>query len=269
MALSVPFLFSWAAQPGTWGPASLSAGFLYRILSSTRLIPNCSIGGLRAHSAGSWLSLPHLITDWLNFPCTELYNSSTHTFFLWASQIALIQLSHGQGYTLLIPRPDAPVIYTGAVPILTARPGRRSIYNTWIAIYIFMTLIILLYSLLNLLNKSVFFNLTYQMIFRVALHGVYLRPQLSLYLSVSLLLSISDLTWKKNLAREVGFVTIIIEWSKNQRKNSGYADESTTKIINETVISIIVGAPVSLLKNLEKGGVFFAFFNGYQPLHVI
>ena len=28
-----------------------------------------------------------------------------------------------------IPRPDAPVIYTGAFPILTARPGRRSIYN--------------------------------------------------------------------------------------------------------------------------------------------
>ena len=25
---------------------------------------------------------------------------------------------------------DAPVIYIGAFPILTARPGRRSIYNT-------------------------------------------------------------------------------------------------------------------------------------------
>ena len=29
-----------------------------------------------------------------------------------------------------IPRPDAPVIYTGVFPILTARPGRRSIYST-------------------------------------------------------------------------------------------------------------------------------------------
>ena len=29
-----------------------------------------------------------------------------------------------------IPRQDAPVIYTGAFPILTAQPGRRSIYNT-------------------------------------------------------------------------------------------------------------------------------------------
>ena len=31
-----------------------------------------------------------------------------------------------------IPRPDAPVIYAGAFPILTARCGRRSIYNTGI-----------------------------------------------------------------------------------------------------------------------------------------
>ena len=29
-----------------------------------------------------------------------------------------------------IPRTDGPVIYTGAFPVLTARPGRRSIYNS-------------------------------------------------------------------------------------------------------------------------------------------
>ena len=39
--------------------------------------------------------------NWLNFLCTALYNRSTPTFFLWASQIALIQPIHGQGYTLL------------------------------------------------------------------------------------------------------------------------------------------------------------------------
>ena len=33
-----------------------------------------------------------------------------------------------------IPRPDAPVIYTGAFPILTARLSRRSIYNTLLRI---------------------------------------------------------------------------------------------------------------------------------------
>ena len=66
------------AQSGAWGATLLGAGFLYRILS-----PN------------------HLISNWLNFLCTELYNSSTPTFFLWASQIALIQPVHGQGYILV------------------------------------------------------------------------------------------------------------------------------------------------------------------------
>ena len=49
---------------------------------------------------------------------TELYNSLTLIFFLWASQIALIQPVHGQSYNSDIPRPDVPVIYTGAFPIL-------------------------------------------------------------------------------------------------------------------------------------------------------
>ena len=44
--------------------------------------------------------------------------------------IALIQPIRGQGYNSDIPRPDAPIIYTGAFPILTARPGRGSIYNS-------------------------------------------------------------------------------------------------------------------------------------------
>ena len=69
---SVSFPFSWAAQPGAWWP-SLS---------------------------GCWFSLPHLISNWVNFLCTELYNSSMPTF-LWASQIALIQPVHGQGYNLI------------------------------------------------------------------------------------------------------------------------------------------------------------------------
>ena len=47
--------------------------------------------------------------------------------------IALMQPIHGQGYNSDIPRPDAPVIYIGAFPFLTAQPGRRSIYNTNIA----------------------------------------------------------------------------------------------------------------------------------------
>ena len=39
---SVSSLFSCIAQPGAWVPTLLSAGFLYRILSPTRLIPNSS-----------------------------------------------------------------------------------------------------------------------------------------------------------------------------------------------------------------------------------
>ena len=42
-----------------------------------------------------------LISNWLKFLCTELYNCSLSTFFLWASQIALIQPIHGQGYILI------------------------------------------------------------------------------------------------------------------------------------------------------------------------
>ena len=82
-------------------------------------------GFLRASSAGYWFSRPHLISNWLNFLCTELYHYSSPTLFLLASQIALIQRS---SLYPDIPQPDAPVIYTGAFPILTARPG--SICNT-------------------------------------------------------------------------------------------------------------------------------------------
>ena len=49
--------------------------------------------------------------------------------FLWSSLIAFIQPIHGQGYNSDIPQPDALVIYIGAFSILTAQPGRRSIYN--------------------------------------------------------------------------------------------------------------------------------------------
>ena len=89
---------------GTWGPSVSGCWFsLPHLISNC----NCSTGGLRAHSAECWLSLQHLVSltrlipNWLNFLCTEFYNSSTPTFFLWASQLALIQPVHGQGYILI------------------------------------------------------------------------------------------------------------------------------------------------------------------------
>ena len=83
-----------------WGPASL--GHILILASSHQLVwsPNCSIGGLRAPFAGCRHSLVWS-PNWLTSCLTELYNSSTTTFFLWASQITLIQPIHGQNYTLL------------------------------------------------------------------------------------------------------------------------------------------------------------------------
>ena len=125
----------------TGGPgAQLSAGCwlsLPHLISQFVWYQNCSIGGLRAPSAGCWLSLPYLVSDWSGLQTnwlpvfTELYNSSTPTLPRGRHNFALIQPVQGQGYDIpIIPRPDAPVIYIGAFPILTARTGRRSIYNT-------------------------------------------------------------------------------------------------------------------------------------------
>ena len=107
MAISVSFPFSWAALPGAWGLPLLGAGFLYRILSLTGLVSKL----IDFLSSPSYIIVPPP-------PSCGRHN------------LALIQPVHGHGYNILvIPRPDAPVIYIGAFPILTARPGRRSIYN--------------------------------------------------------------------------------------------------------------------------------------------
>ena len=60
IAISVSFLFSRAAHPDAREPSFvLGAGFLYHIFS-----PNSSIGSPEAPSAGCWLSLPQLVTNW-------------------------------------------------------------------------------------------------------------------------------------------------------------------------------------------------------------
>ena len=129
MAISVSLPLPCAAQPGSWGPASLGAGFLYRILSPTGLVSKLSIGGPEAPSAGCWLSLPQLsptglVTKLTDFLCSPSYIIVQRPLLLVGVTLALIQPIHGQGYNSDIPRPDAPVIYIGAFPILTARPGQ-------------------------------------------------------------------------------------------------------------------------------------------------
>ena len=103
----------------------LGAQPLWDMFSFQHLLSNCncSIGGLRAHSAECWLSLPHLVSNWLNFLCTELYNNLTSTLPVGVTNRTHSTRPRSRLYS------DAPVIYTGAFPILTARPGRRSTYN--------------------------------------------------------------------------------------------------------------------------------------------
>ena len=108
----------------------------------------CSTGGLGAHPLCDMFLIPAsslqlqllnrgskdklcwvlafsttFFSNWLNFLCTELYNSSTSTFFLWASQIALIQPVHGQGYILIFLDRMQAVIYTGAISYFDSPPG--------------------------------------------------------------------------------------------------------------------------------------------------
>ena len=100
-------IWSPTTQSWAWGLPLLGAGFLYRTLSPTGLVSK--------------------ITDFLSSPSYIIVQCP---LLVVGVTIALIQSIHGQGYNSDIPRPDAPVIYIGAFPILTARPGRRSIYNT-------------------------------------------------------------------------------------------------------------------------------------------
>ena len=62
---------------GSRGPLLLGGGFPYHILSSTRLISN-SQGVPRASSAGWWLSLPHLVSDFSDLQLTGFLSSPSY-----------------------------------------------------------------------------------------------------------------------------------------------------------------------------------------------
>ena len=84
----------------------------------------CSTGGLGAqpllgHGSHSSIFSP---TD-LNFLSPGLYNNLTSTYFSRASQFTLNSTRRQSRLSPRYLRPDAPVIYTGAFLILTARPG--------------------------------------------------------------------------------------------------------------------------------------------------
>ena len=99
------FPFSWAAQPGAWGPASLCAGFLYRILSPTRMISNSQSGawGLPLLGAG-FLYRILSPTDWiscaLSYIIIQRQSSSCgrhklHSFILSTVKVILCYSSTG------------------------------------------------------------------------------------------------------------------------------------------------------------------------------
>ena len=129
----VSFPFSWAAQPRTWGPASLGHVPQSSIFSPTGLISKLSIRGPEASSAGCWLSLPLLSPTGLVSNLTDFLSSLSYIIVHVHLLVGVTNCTHSthprSRLYSAIPRLDAPVIYIGAFPILTARPGRRSIYN--------------------------------------------------------------------------------------------------------------------------------------------
>ena len=112
---SVSLPFSWAAQPGAWGP-SLS---------------------------GTWSSFQHRLSNWselqLIWTPTDLNILSPGYIIIWHPPTTCerhnfaLNSNPRQSRSPLISRylrPDAPVIYTGAFLLLTAWSGRRSICIT-------------------------------------------------------------------------------------------------------------------------------------------
>ena len=105
---------------GSGGPASLGRGPHSSIFLQLQLFnrgPEGPLCWVLVFSIAPYLQL----TDFLSSP--GLYNCSTPTFFLWASQIALIQPVHGQGYILIF-LDRMHLLFTQVhFPILTAWPG--------------------------------------------------------------------------------------------------------------------------------------------------
>ena len=91
----------------SWRPnrtATYWPPFLWPYQHFFQVLLGCLTGGPASmgHVPHSSIFSPiGLISNWLSFLCTELYNCSTPTSFLWASQIALIQPFHSQGYILI------------------------------------------------------------------------------------------------------------------------------------------------------------------------
>ena len=100
---SVSFPFSWAAQPGAWGPSLSGTWFSFQhLLSNWSEALTAQSGVLRAPSAGCWFSLQHLLSNWLNFLSSGLYDNLTSTLLPASVTIShSIQPLDSQGYILI------------------------------------------------------------------------------------------------------------------------------------------------------------------------
>ena len=116
---------------GLKGPASLvffiASYFQLQLLNRGPEGPLCWV---LAFSTASSIQLVWSPTSDLKL-CTVLYNSSTSTFFVWASQIALIQPVHGQDYILIFL--DRMHLLFTQVPFLFWQPSQVGGQYTTIA----------------------------------------------------------------------------------------------------------------------------------------
>ena len=101
---SLSFPFSWAAQPGAWGP-SLCWNMVLIPASSLQLIWTCCRRGYII------IWRPPTSCKRHNFALNSTPRQSSSALISWYL------------------RPDAPLIYTGAFLLLTAWQGRRPICN--------------------------------------------------------------------------------------------------------------------------------------------
>ena len=120
---------------GPGGPASLGhvpqssiflpVGLISKLLNWE---PEGSLCWVLAFSTASWLHWSGLQTDWISCALRYIIVQCPPSS---CGRHNLIHSTHPWSRLYSdIPWADAPVIYTGAFPILTARPGRWSIYNT-------------------------------------------------------------------------------------------------------------------------------------------
>ena len=119
---------------GGLGPSLCGCWFSLPHLFLTRLIPNCSIGGLGPTLLGAGFLYRILSPTGLISKLTDFLSSPSYIIVQRPPSCGRHNRTHStRPRSRLysdIPWADAPVIYIGAFPILTARPGRRSIYNS-------------------------------------------------------------------------------------------------------------------------------------------